>query len=279
MPDYKQLSLSQILIGPRQRPIDRDYAAVIGASMKEHGQLQPIVVRATPAAQNPYTLVIGGHRCTGAEIHGIEMLDAIVVKANGADAQLLELAENLHRRDLSVLDRAYFVQAYRDLWESKYGKINQGGDQSAKFALWSEENRKGYSQAVADRLGLSLRSAKYLNAICKNLHPDLRASLQSSPVADNQSQLLALAKLEPQKQRQVAVALKAEPDVKKALAIVDPAPRLPKAKVEQAVLLSRLVTAWEDASEETRRQFLEHIGMEGSGELSQLMAELKSEAA
>jgi ParB family transcriptional regulator, chromosome partitioning protein len=279
MPDYKQLSLSQILIGPRQRPIDRDYAAVIGASMKEHGQLQPIVVRATPAAQNPYTLVIGGHRCTGAEIHGIEMLDAIVVKANGADAQLLELAENLHRRDLSVLDRAYFVQAYRDLWENKYGKINPGRANGAKFALIPSQDTKAYSQSVADQLGLSLRSAKYLNAICKNLHPDLRTSLQSLPAADNQSQLLALAKLEPQKQRQVAVALKAEPDVKKALAIVDPAPRLPKAKVEQAVLLSRLVTAWEDASEETRRQFLEHIGMEGSGELSQLMADLKSEAA
>jgi len=126
MPDYKQLSLSQILIGERQRPIDRDYASVIGASMKQHGQLQPIVVRATPAAQRPYTLVIGGHRCTGAEIHEIETLDAIVVKANGADAQLLELAENLHRRDLSVLDRAYFVQAYRDLWESKYGAISAG---------------------------------------------------------------------------------------------------------------------------------------------------------
>ncbi|SIR41426.1 chromosome partitioning protein, ParB family [Rhizobium sp. RU35A] len=279
MPDYKQLSLSQILIGSRQRPIDRDYAAVIGASMKEHGQLQPIVVRATPAAQCPYTLVIGGHRCTGAEIHGIEMLDAIVVKANSADAQMLELAENLHRRDLSVLDRAYFVQAYRDLWESKYGKINQGGDQSAKLALCSTEGVTGFSEAVANKLGLSRRAAFRLNKISGSLHPDLRAVLQTSPAADNQSQLLALAKMEPQKQRQMAVALKAEPDVKKALAIVDPAPRLPKAQAEQALLLSRLVTAWEDASEETRRQFLEHIGMEGSAELSQLMADLKSEAA
>lgn len=279
MPDYKQLSLSQILIGPRQRPIDRDYAAVIGASMKEHGQLQPIVVRATPAAQCPYTLVIGGHRCTGAEIHGIEMLDAIVVKANSADAQMLELAENLHRRDLSVLDRAYFVQAYRDLWESKYGKISPGRENSDKLSLFSAEGASCYSQAVADKLGLTVRSAQRLNKISSQLHPDLRAVLQHSPAADNQSQLLALAKMEPQKQRQMAVALKAEPDVKKALAIVDPAPRLPKAQAEQALLLSRLVTAWEDASEETRRQFLEHIGMEGSAELSQLMADLKSEAA
>ncbi|KQZ54615.1 hypothetical protein ASD54_04610 [Rhizobium sp. Root149] len=279
MPDYKQLSLSQILIGERQRPIDRDYASVIGASMKQHGQLQPIVVRATPAAQRPYTLVIGGHRCTGAEIHEIETLDAIVVKANGADAQLLELAENLHRRDLSVLDRAYFVQAYRDLWESKYGKIASGGDHSDRLSLWSAEGASCYSQAVADRLGLSTRSAQRLAKISSKLHPELRASLHSSPAADNQSQLLALAKLEPQKQRQVALALKTEPDVKKALAIVDPAPRLPKAKADQALLLSRLVTAWEDANEETRSQFLEHIGLTGNAELQQMIADLKSEAA
>lgn len=279
MPDYKQLSLSQILIGERQRPIDRDYASVIGASMKQHGQLQPIVVRATPAAQRPYTLVIGGHRCTGAEIHEIETLDAIVVKANGADAQLLELAENLHRRDLSVLDRAYFVQAYRDLWESKYGKVQTGKPISANLALIGEDGASCFSEAVVNKLGLSRRSAFRLGKISGSLHPELRASLQHSPAADNQSQLLALAKMEPQKQRQVALALKAEPDVKKALAIVDPAPRLPKAKADQALLLSRLVTAWEDASEETRAQFLEHIGLTGNSELQQMIADLKSEAA
>lgn len=279
MPDYKQLSLSQILIGERQRPIDRDYASVIGASMKQHGQLQPIVVRATPAAQRPYTLVIGGHRCTGAEIHEIETLDAIVVKANGADAQLLELAENLHRRDLSVLDRAYFVQAYRDLWESKYGAIGPGRANRDKLSLLSAETASSFNQVVADKLGLGERSAKRLGLISSKLHPELRASLQHSPAADNQSQLLALAKMEPLKQRQVAFALKTEPDVKKALAIVDPAPRLPKAKADQALLLSRLVTAWEDASEETRAQFLEHIGLTGNAELQQMIADLKSEAA
>ncbi len=147
------------------------------------------------------------------------------------------------------------------------------------MALCSADGLPRYSQAVADKLGLSKRSAQRLGEICGNLHPDLRASLQSTPAADNQSQLLALAKLEPQKQRQVAVALKSEPDVKKALAIVDPAPRLPKAKADQALLLSRLVTAWEDASEETRAQFLDHIGLTANDQLSQLLTDLKSEAA
>ncbi len=91
--------------------------------------------------------------------------------------------------------------------------------------------------------------------------------------------MLALAKLEPLKQRQVAVALKSEPDVKKALAIVDPAPRLPKAKLEQSLLLSRLVTAWEDASDETRSQFIEHVTFTAKDLLSAVLSDLKSEAA
>lgn|GEM_PF-4598060 len=158
-------------------------------------------------------------------------------------------------------------------------RLARGGTNKINLIQFSPGETHGFTKAVADKLGLSAPSAKRLGFISAKLHPELRASLQSSPAADNQSQLLALAKLEPQKQRQVALALKAEPDVKKALAIVDPAPRLPKVKADQALLLSRLVTAWEDASEETRAQFLEHIGLTGNAELQQMIADLKSEAA
>ena len=125
-------------------------------------------------------------------------------------------------------------------------------------------------------MGLSRRAVEYLNKIATNLHPDVRAAVRGTSVADNQSALLKIAKMEPLKQRQTAVAFRTEPDLKKALALVDPPAQLSKKQIEQATLLSRLVTAWEDASEETRSQFLEHIGLaEGT---DPLMAEIKSEA-
>lgn len=104
----------------------------------------------------------------------------------------------------------------------------------------------------------------------------MRSAVRGTSVADNQSALLKIAKMEPQKQRQTAIAFRTERDLKKALALVEPAPKLSKARIEQATLLSRLVTAWEDASEETRNQFLSHIGL--GGEPDTLMAEIRSEA-
>lgn len=262
MPDYQRVPIDKILIGPRRRPIDPAEAAVIGASLKEHGQLQPIIVRPTPAAARPYTLVIGGHRCVGAEIAALTHLDALVVKATTVEAQMLEIVENLHRHDLSVLDRAFFVQGYRELFEQRYGKIEAGRPENgAKFALLTGEGVSNFSDYIADKLGFSKRAAQYLGKISRDLHPDLRAALQGNPLANNQQKLLSFAKLEPKRQRQLAVALKHQPDPAKALALINPPPKLSPRQADQAVIFSRLVTAWQNASDDTRQKFAEHAGL------------------
>lgn len=260
MPEVKRILLSKILVTPRQRAVDDCYARVIGASMVEHGQLQPILVRSTPAAERPYTLVIGGHRVTGAAMFSLEALDAVIVKANALEAQALELAENLHRRDLSVLDRAQFLAVYRALCEEKYGPVRPGGAHDHRLALWSTEGASGFSQAAADQLGLSKRSAHYLGAIARNLHPMLKSALQHHAAAYNQTQLLALSRLEPDKQRKLALALQEQPDLRRAKLSMTPCPRRDRSRPSQADILSRLITAWADATGETRLGFLEHIG-------------------
>lgn len=260
MPEYKRLPLDVILVGQRQRKIDPSYARVIGLSMAEHGQLQPIAVRATPAAERPYTLVLGGHRYTGAGLNNWAEIDAVVVKGDSSEAQMMEIAENLHRNDLTVLDRAIFVQTYRDLWEAKYGKIKRGGDQSAKFALCSTEGVSGFSEFVASQLGLSKRSAQYLNKINQNLHPRLRAAICGTPTANNQSELLKLARRGPSEQAGIASALYREPDLKKVLAAADGPKARPTHAAKQAAILSTLRNAWKDADQDTRRAFLDEIG-------------------
>ncbi|XKM42001.1 chromosome partitioning protein ParB [Rhizobium ruizarguesonis] len=203
----------------------------------------------------------------------------MIVEGDKAEAQLVEITENLFRNDLSVMDRAIFVQTYRDVWEKAHGKIGVGrpGNRANLSQLFADEAEAGsFSVHVADRMGLSRRAVERLNKIAQNLHPDVRSAVRGTPIADNQSALLKIAKMEPQKQRQTAVAFRAEPDLKKALALVEPAPSLSKKQVEQATLLSRLVTAWEDASEETRTQFLEHIGLGEGGDA--LMVQIRSEA-
>ncbi len=130
MAEFIRAKISEIHIGERARPIDEDHAQAIAASMTERGQISPIMVRRTPAAnkgKTPLTLVAGGHRTRGAVINGWDELDAIVVSADVVEAQLLELSENLFRNELSALDRAIFVLKFRELWEEQHGKINPKG--------------------------------------------------------------------------------------------------------------------------------------------------------
>jgi ParB family chromosome partitioning protein len=223
-------------------------------------------------------LVAGAHRVRAFQINDEVEIDAMIVEGDKAEAQLIEITENLFRNDLSVMDRAIFVQTYRDVWEKAHGKIGAGrpGNRANLAQLFADESEAGsFSKHVADRMGLSKRAVEYLSKIAQNLHPDVRSAVRGTPIADNQSALLKIAKMEPIKQRQTAVAFRTEPDLKKAFALVDPAPQLSRKQVEQATLLSRLVTAWEDASDETRNQFLEHIGLGETGD--PLMAQIRSE--
>lgn len=280
MAEFKRILISDVVIPERLRAVEEEHALAIAQSIVEHGLINPITVRSTPAAKGgKYTLVAGAHRIRAEQINEETEIDAMIVEGDKAEAQLIEITENLFRNELSVLDRAVFVQSYRDIWEKKHGKVEPGRPgNSANLALLMEEEAEtgSFSMHVADRMGLSRRAYFRLNKIAQNLHPEVRTAIRGTAVADNQSALLKIAKMEPQKQRQAAIAFRAEPDLKKALALVEPPPQLSKAQVGQATLLSRLVTAWEDASEETRNQFLEHIGL-GDG-ADQLMADIRGEA-
>jgi ParB family chromosome partitioning protein len=265
MAEFKRIQISDIAIPDRLRAIEEEHAIAIAQSIVEHGLLNPITVRATPAAKGGnYTLVAGAHRLRATVLNNEDAIDAIVVEADKAEAQLLEITENLFRNELSVLDRAVFVSTYREVWEKKYGKIEAGrpGNRANLAQLFDGENEGGFSAHVADRLGLSRRSVEYLNKIAANLHGDIRKAVRGTALADNQSALLKLAKMEPAKQRQTAVALKAEgSDLKKALALVEG----PRPKVDpQAVIFGTLVDAWSRANAETRARFMAEIAPEAA---------------
>ncbi|MGN7715263.1 ParB/RepB/Spo0J family partition protein [Agrobacterium radiobacter] len=281
MAEFIRATLSSIHVGERLRPIDMDYAEAIAASMSEHGQISPIMIRKTPAKKGtPYTLVAGGYRTTAATLLGWTEIDAIVVKADAVEAQLLEISENLYRNELNPLDRAIFVMKYRELWEEKHGKIKRGGDQKSKpqdAGLVFSAGRE-LSKLVQERLGISQDKYERAVSIGTKLDPVLRHAVRGTTAENDQSQLLTLAKLPREDQIKVAAALAHEPDVKKVLAFTKP-PALvttPPAP-SQSTILTKLIAAWGEASEETRDSFLEHIGMSDAPDA--LMAAIREEAA
>jgi ParB family chromosome partitioning protein len=81
----------------------------LGQSIKEHGMLQPIVVR---QVGDRYQLIAGERRLRAATAAG---LDRVPVQVRDADdRQLAELAivENLQRKDLNPLEKAASFQQY-----------------------------------------------------------------------------------------------------------------------------------------------------------------------
>src|SRR5690606_23912780 len=90
-------------------PEDATVAALM-ESMREVGQLQPIVVQRHYNAQRPY-LIAGRNRLEAAgqlgwdSIRAVDMFDP-AAPGDQITPAMAEIAENLHRRELRALERA-----------------------------------------------------------------------------------------------------------------------------------------------------------------------------
>jgi ParB family chromosome partitioning protein len=260
MAEFKLIPIDQIVVPVRLRAVEEEHAIAIAQSIVEHGLINPITVRATPAAKGgKWTLVAGAHRLRAFELNGEPEIEAMIAEGDKVEALLIEITENLFRNDLSVMDRAVFVQSYRDAWESKHGKIEAGrpGNRINLIQLFETEAAAGsFSEHVADRMGVSVPAIKRLQQIAQNLHPALRAKLRGTAAADNQSMLLKLAKEGPKRQAQIAAALDKEPDLKKVLDLAKEPPAEVSEFDRQRAVRADLDHAWKKADRMTKTLFV-----------------------
>lgn len=100
-------------------PIDEASLVELAASIREHGILQPLVVKRE--ADGGYTLIAGERRWRAARLAGLEQVPVLIKDV--APQQMLELAlvENIQRADLNPLEEAL---AYKQLIE-EFG-LSQG---------------------------------------------------------------------------------------------------------------------------------------------------------
>ncbi len=134
------LPIDQIVRNPRQpRQTFREEAlSELADSIREHGILQPLMVRAR--TDEKYELIAGERRLRAAGLAGLKIVPVNLVEAT--DLQSLEIAiiENLQREDLNPVEEA---EGYREL--------------AAEFKLTQEQIAKRVSRsrtAVANALRL-----------------------------------------------------------------------------------------------------------------------------
>jgi ParB family chromosome partitioning protein len=102
----KILSIDRIESNPGQPRMvfDADALRELSASIKEHGVLQPILVR--PLGENRYQLIAGERRWRATRQAGIATIPALVEEIDDDTALEISIIENLQREDLSPLEEA-----------------------------------------------------------------------------------------------------------------------------------------------------------------------------
>ena len=113
----RYLELSQIEANPFQpRQIWKESELEdLAASLREHGVLQPVLVRPLPGSkkkQERYQLIAGERRWRAAERAALTQIPAIVREVDDKSALELAIIENVQRHDISAVESA---QAYRRL--------------------------------------------------------------------------------------------------------------------------------------------------------------------
>jgi ParB family chromosome partitioning protein len=101
------LAIDDLQPNPYQprRVFDAEALAELADSIRTHGILQPIVVRATARG---YEIISGERRWRAARLAGL-LTVPVVVRDQVPDAQMLELAliENVQRQELDAIERAH----------------------------------------------------------------------------------------------------------------------------------------------------------------------------
>jgi len=92
-----------------RRSFDDESLSELAASIREHGVLQPLLVRPSDSG---FELIAGERRLRAAGMAGLVEVPVVVMDATDGDSLELALIENLQREDLNVVEEA---EGYRDL--------------------------------------------------------------------------------------------------------------------------------------------------------------------
>jgi len=106
-----ELRTDDVLPNPYQprHTMDNKGLEELTDSVREHGLVQPIVVRRTGGG---YELIMGARRLRAAAAAGIETVPALLREVTDEQMLCLALVENVQREDLNPIDKA---QAYKRL--------------------------------------------------------------------------------------------------------------------------------------------------------------------
>src|SRR5258707_342419 len=86
----------------------------LAESIKQHGVIQPIVVRPVKGAQDRFEIIAGERRWRSAQLAGLHEVPIVPIDVSDADALEIAIIENVQREDLNAMEEAQGYHALAD---------------------------------------------------------------------------------------------------------------------------------------------------------------------
>jgi ParB family transcriptional regulator, chromosome partitioning protein len=131
-----EIPLSQLRVNPYQprKTFNEDALKELAASIKEHGVIQPIIVR---SVLKGFEIIAGERRFRASQISGAATIPAVVKKFSDQQAMEIALIENIQREDLNAIELAVAYQSLADQFnltqEELSAKVGKSRSHVANF--------------------------------------------------------------------------------------------------------------------------------------------------
>jgi ParB-like chromosome segregation protein Spo0J len=229
------LAIDDIAIGAGHREVNAAAVKRLADSIDKIGLRHPITVR---EKGDKYQLVAGRHRMEACRKLGRDFVPATIVKMTNDDARLWEIAENLHRADLTKLERDEQVAEWIKITERVSRQVDA-----------KPGRPEGGVRAAARELGVDEADARRAVNVA-SLSDEAKEAARDNDLDNNRSALLAASR-------------ETTPAAQVARIVNYKTPRIADDPLDSSGVLegqvAALMAAWNKASKDAREEFLLRI--------------------
>lgn len=212
-----KIKISDIRINPGRRSTDQQNVEELVKSIGAVGLMNPITVT------QDNTLIAGLHRLEAAKLLGWTEVECTVSDAEGIQAELAEIDENIVRARLSRHELGEQLLRRKELYETLHPETRQGmrNGQTSKKENFSLLGAKSFSQDTADKLGVSKRTVEQLVQTARDLTPEAKKIIREADSKITKGDALKISRLPPDQQEEAAAVLAVAPPTPKKQSMRD----------------------------------------------------------
>jgi ParB family chromosome partitioning protein len=201
-PVVRMMKITGIKVGERRRLADLENVENLAQSIAEHGLINPLTVT------KKGRLISGLNRFEACKHLGWKEIPVIVKDVTDTDAKIVEIDENLVRKEFTYLERAEAILDKIAHYKALHPEIKHGGDRRSAAAKPSLQNGdlKRPSLQVAEEMHLGESTIRRSEELGKII-PQVRDLVRPTWIADHRDACHLLARTNTEQQEQVAKEL------------------------------------------------------------------------